>query len=190
MTKYLQSSFSVNMSGSDDYRNRWEETFGKSRALIPVTGDVHRQVRQFHEVFNQPVLDTPTVPSDERVKMRLKLIAEEFVELLEATMGTGFMYSGFAQGDDDYVAETLEHYIDDAEVRVDLVKTADALGDLLYVVHGMCLELGLPIGKVVDEIHRSNLSKLGPDGKPVYRDDGKVTKGPNYVPPNIESILK
>ena len=69
---------------------------------------------------------------------------------------------------------------------------ADALGDMLYILCGTILEHGLQhkIEAVFDEIQRSNMSKLGEDGKPIYREDGKVMKGPNYFKPNFEAILK
>ena len=73
----------------------------------------------------------------------------------------------------------------------DLVEVADALGDMLYILCGTILEHGMQhkIEEVFEEIQRSNMSKLGADGKPIYREDGKVLKGPNYFKPNIESIL-
>ena len=74
----------------------------------------------------------------------------------------------------------------------DVVEIADALGDMLYILCGTILEHGLQhkIEEVFDEIQRSNMSKLGADGKPIYREDGKVMKGPNYFKPNFEEILK
>lgn len=73
----------------------------------------------------------------------------------------------------------------------DLVEVADALGDMLYILCGTILEHGMQykIEAVFNEIQRSNMSKLGEDGKPIYREDGKVLKGPNYSKPNIEAIL-
>ncbi|MBT8302690.1 MAG: nucleoside triphosphate pyrophosphohydrolase family protein [Maribacter sp.] len=73
----------------------------------------------------------------------------------------------------------------------DLIEVADALGDMLYILCGTILEHGMQhkIEEVFEEIQRSNMSKLGADGKPIYREDGKVLKGPNYSKPNIESIL-
>lgn len=73
----------------------------------------------------------------------------------------------------------------------DLVEVADALGDMLYILCGTILEHGMQhkIEEVFEEIQRSNMSKLGADGKPIYREDGKVLKGPNYFKPNIEGIL-
>ena len=72
----------------------------------------------------------------------------------------------------------------------DTVETADALADLIYVIYGMALETGIDLAAVLAEVQRSNMSKLGADGKPVYREDGKVLKGPGYFPPNVEAVLR
>ena len=74
----------------------------------------------------------------------------------------------------------------------DMVEVADALGDMLYILCGTILEHGMQykIEEVFNEIQRSNMSKLGADGKPVYREDGKILKGPNYFKPSIASILE
>jgi len=85
--------------------------------------------------------------------------------------------------------ENKEYF--EAANNSDLVEVADALGDMLYILCGTILEHGMQhkIEEVFEEIQRSNMSKLGADGKPIYREDGKVLKGPNYFKPNIESIL-
>ncbi len=87
--------------------------------------------------------------------------------------------------------EENEEYLE-AVQNNDTVEIADALGDMLYILCGTILEHGLQhkIEAVFDEIQRSNMSKLGEDGKPIYREDGKVLKGPNYFKPNFEEILK
>ncbi len=74
----------------------------------------------------------------------------------------------------------------------DLVEVADALGDMLYILCGTILEHGMQhkIEEVFTEIQRSNMSKLGTDGKPIYREDGKVLKGPNYFKPDILGVLE
>jgi predicted HAD superfamily Cof-like phosphohydrolase len=72
----------------------------------------------------------------------------------------------------------------------DLIGAVDALGDLTYVIYGMAIEMGVNLDNILDEIQRSNMSKLGEDGQPIYRDDGKVLKGPNYSPPDLASILR
>ena len=87
--------------------------------------------------------------------------------------------------------EENEEYLE-AVQNNDIVEIADALGDMLYILCGTILEHGLQqkIEAVFDEIQRSNMSKLGNDGKPIYREDGKVLKGPNYFKPNFVEILK
>ncbi len=87
--------------------------------------------------------------------------------------------------------EENEEYVEAAN-NDDLVEVADALGDMLYILCGTIIEHGLQhkIEEVFSEIQRSNMSKLGADGKPIYREDGKVLKGPNYFKPNIADILE
>ncbi|WP_062059739.1 nucleoside triphosphate pyrophosphohydrolase family protein [Aquimarina longa] len=86
--------------------------------------------------------------------------------------------------------EENEEYLEAAQNN-DLVEVADALGDMLYILCGTIIEHGMQhkIEEVFNEIQRSNMSKLGEDGKPIYREDGKVLKGPNYFKPNIKEIL-
>lgn len=117
------------------------------------------QVREFHEKFLHPVAEKPTL--NVNAELRHKLMQEENEEYLEA-----------------------------AE-KGDLVGVADALGDQLYILCGTILAHGMQhiIQDVFDEIQRSNMSKLGADGNPVYREDGKIMKGPNYTPPQIKNIV-
>ena len=70
-----------------------------------------------------------------------------------------------------------------------LVDIADALTDLLVVIYGAGHAYGIDLDECFKEVHRSNMSKLGEDGKPIYREDGKVLKGPNYSEPNLEAVL-
>ncbi len=85
--------------------------------------------------------------------------------------------------------ENKEYF--EAATNGDLVEVADALGDMLYILCGTILEHGMQykIEEVFEEIQRSNMSKLGEDGRPIYREDGKVLKGPNYFKPDIQAIL-
>ena len=87
--------------------------------------------------------------------------------------------------------EENEEYFEAVE-NDDLVEIADALGDMLYILCGTIIEHGLQhkIEEVFDEIQRSNMSKLGEDGQPIYREDGKVMKGPNYFKPDFTTILR
>ncbi len=87
--------------------------------------------------------------------------------------------------------EENEEYLEAATAN-DLVEVADALGDMLYILCGTIIEHGMQhkIEEVFEEIQRSNMSKLGADGQPIYRADGKVLKGSNYFKPDIAAILK
>jgi len=87
--------------------------------------------------------------------------------------------------------EENEEYLEAAQNN-DLVEVADALGDMLYILCGTMIEHGLQdkMTAVFDEIQESNMSKLGADGQPIYREDGKVLKGPNYFKPDISKILE
>ncbi|MDP5081395.1 MAG: nucleoside triphosphate pyrophosphohydrolase family protein [Winogradskyella sp.] len=87
--------------------------------------------------------------------------------------------------------EENEEYLEAANAN-DLVEVADALGDMLYILCGTIIEHGMQhkIEEVFDEIQRSNMSKLGANGEPIYREDGKVLKGPNYFKPHIKAILE
>lgn len=120
------------------------------------------QVLEFHTKFNVAVESAPIGQvATSLYELRHRLIAEENLEYLEAAK------SG------------------------DLHDVADALGDLLYVICGTILTHGMQevIVDVFDEIHRSNLSKLDENGLPLYREDGKVIKGPLFSPPNFDQIL-
>lgn len=118
------------------------------------------KVKEFMEKFGQEVRSSPELPDDEVLELRYELIREELLEL------------------------------DTALWQNNLVDVADALTDLLYVVYGAGLAFGIDLDKCFEEVHNSNMSKLGEDGKPIYREDGKVLKGPNYFKPNLEKTLK
>ena len=119
-------------------------------------------VQMFHESFGLGVRHSPVAKLDPQIlDLRFNLMEEENREYLEA-----------AKNDD-------------------LAEVADALGDMLYILCGTILEHGLQykMEEVFEEIQRSNMSKLGADGKPIYREDGKVLKGPDYFRPDIAGIL-
>jgi predicted HAD superfamily Cof-like phosphohydrolase len=112
----------------------------------------------------------------------------------------GLGYSEILQGDlgenknllrFNLMKEENEEYLE-AVQNNDVTEIADALGDMLYILCGTIIEHGLQykIEEVFDEIQRSNMSKLDENGKPIYREDGKVMKGPNYFKPNFSDILK
>ena len=87
--------------------------------------------------------------------------------------------------------EENEEYLEAAQ-NGDIVEVADALGDMLYILCGTIIEHGMQnvIDDVFEEIHRRNLSKLDENGQPIYREDGKEIKGPNYFPPNLKKFFK
>ena len=116
-------------------------------------------VKLFMKTFGQEVKEYPDLPPEEVVDLRLDLINEEVGELCEAVE------------------------------RDDMTEIADALTDILYVTYGMGAALGIDLDKCFEEVHRSNMSKLGEDGKPMYREDGKVLKSKNYSPPDLTSVL-
>lgn len=117
------------------------------------------QVRQFNETYGKQMSSKPRLPTETEATLMNNLIHEELMELNEA-MDKG-----------------------------DLVEIADAIGDILYVTAQQATILGLPVDALLQEIQRSNLSKLGADGKPIYREDGKVLKGPNFSEPQISKVL-
>ncbi|UCD62250.1 MAG: nucleoside triphosphate pyrophosphohydrolase family protein [Flavobacteriaceae bacterium] len=119
------------------------------------------------------------------------------VELFHRSFGLGVSHSmkadlGAAKNKLRYnlMDEENKEYFEAAQNN-DLAEVADALGDMLYILCGTILEHGMQhkIEEVFEEIQRSNMSKLGKDGKPIYREDGKVLKGPEYFKPNIQAIL-
>lgn len=87
------------------------------------------------------------------------------------------------------LTEEFREYLEAEECR-SLTEIADALADMCVIICGTALTYGIPLDKVFDEVHRSNMSKLGEDGKPIYRGDGKVLKGPGYFKPDIAPILQ
>jgi predicted HAD superfamily Cof-like phosphohydrolase len=120
-------------------------------------------VEKFHDAFGIENNNTPTVDlTEEQLHLRHRLMQEENEEYLEAAL------------------------------KGDLVEVADALGDMLYILCGTILKHGLQhkIEEVFEEIQRSNMSKLDANGKPIYREDGKVMKSDLYFRPNIQRILE
>lgn len=120
-------------------------------------------VKKFHTAFGLGYQEIPNADIGEsKSLLRFNLMKEENEEYLEAVQNN------------------------------DLIEIADALGDMLYILCGTIIEHGLQnkIEVVFDEIQRSNMSKLDENGRPIYREDGKVLKGPNYFKPNFSEILK
>ena len=143
--------------------------------------DPEALVRRFHHVYGLPVQTDGASLERESLGMRMSLIAEEFSELV------GAVYGQAARAE---IESSYRRAVAADDGTRDTVETADALADLIYVIYGMALETGIDLASVLAEVQRSNMSKLGTDGKPVYREDGKVLKGPDYFPPNVEAVLR
>ena len=118
------------------------------------------KVGDFMDAFGQEVLYVPTMPDFNLAALRLDLIEEEVQELRD---GLG---------------------------RSSLLEVADALTDILYVVYGAGHAFGIDLDDCFHEVHRSNMTKLGEDGRPMYREDGKVMKGPNYEEPDLDQFIR
>lgn len=146
-------------------------------------GIIDEQVRAFHDVMGIETRTALGAPSDEVVRLRMRLVIEEAFEFLIATAMEGPYRAAFMSMLDDVL-----HVASLSDVKPDLVEVADALADLDYVVAGTRLAYGIPRAPVADEVHRSNMAKA-PGGK-VYRDEhGKVMKPPGWTPPDIRGVL-
>ena len=117
-------------------------------------------VKKFMQTFGQEVKTNASFPKDKIISLRLDLIREELLELQEA--------------------------IENKDIK----EVADALTDILYVTYGAGHAFGVNLDKCFAEVQNSNMSKLGLDGKPIYNENGKVMKGPNYTPPNLKQFVK
>ena len=118
------------------------------------------KVKTFMNTYGQDVNEKASFPEDTIVQLRVDLIEEELNELKEAIKNN------------------------------DLVEVADALTDILYVTYGAGHSFGVDLDKCFDEVQRSNMSKLGEDGNPIYNESGKVMKGPNYSAPDLKKIIE
>ena len=116
-------------------------------------------VKKFMETLGQEVKSKPAFPSEKISKLRYDLIKEELDEFQEA--------------------------LNDKNLK----EVADSLTDILYVTYGAGHAFGIDLDKCFDEVQRSNMSKLGADGKPIYNEHGKVMKGPNYFEPNLKKFI-
>jgi len=117
-------------------------------------------VKIFMKTYGQEIKSKPEFPDQKIIKLRIDLIKEELSELVEAI------------NDDN------------------IIEVADALTDILYVTYGAGHSFGINLDECFGEVQRSNMSKLGLDGKPIYNEDGKVMKGPKYFKPNLSKYLK
>ena len=118
------------------------------------------KVKAFMNTYGQDVNEKASFPEDTIVQLRVDLIEEELNELKQAIKNN------------------------------DLVEVADALTDILYVTYGAGHSFGVDLDKCFDEVQRSNMSKLGEDGNPIYNESGKVMKGPNYSAPDLKKLIE
>ena len=118
------------------------------------------EVRKFMETFGQRVTTKPQFPDEKTMQLRFDLIKEELDELEEAMKTRN------------------------------LKEIADALTDILYVTYGAGFAYGINLDKCFKEVQRANMSKLGSDGNPIYHENGKVKKGPNYKEPNLKQFVE
>ena len=118
------------------------------------------KVKAFMNTYGQDIKEKASFPEDSIVQLRVDLIEEELNELKEAIKNN------------------------------DIVEVADALTDILYVTYGAGHSFGVNLDKCFDEVQRSNMSKLGEDGNPIYNESGKVMKGPNYSAPDLKKIIE
>ena len=118
-----------------------------------------QKVKKFMRTFGQKVEKSSKFPNAKIAKLRCELIKEELNELKQAVNSKN------------------------------LVEVADALTDLLYVTYGAGHSFGINLDKCFKEVHKSNMSKLGRDGRPIYNEFGKVMKGPNFKKPNLKKII-
>ena len=118
-----------------------------------------QSVKKFMKTFGQEIKDKTEFPNKKIVQLRYDLIKEELEELNQA--------------------------IKDNDIK----EVADALTDILYVTYGAGHAFGIDLDKCFEEVQKSNMSKLGLDGKPIYNDDGKVMKGPNYFKPDLNKFI-
>jgi|TARA_B100001142_G_C13766613_1_gene435480 predicted HAD superfamily Cof-like phosphohydrolase len=117
------------------------------------------KVGLFMKTFGQEVKSKPALSTKKINDLRIELIGEELEEFKEAIKNN------------------------------DLKEAVDALTDILYVTYGAGHAFGVNLDKCFDEVQRSNMSKLGMDGKPIYNDKGKVMKGPNYFKPDLSKFI-
>lgn len=156
----LRESYGRGWPKTEEAAYGYAEVYLRDRVnILEKRKTAFEMVKEFHETYGQPVGDEPKMLTTNRVDLRLDLIDEEVLE------------------------------VKDAIDNFDLVNLAKELADLIYVVNGFAVELGIDLDAVVTEVHRSNMSKLGADGKPIYREDGKVLKGPDYFEADVETVL-
>lgn len=156
-------------------------------------------VREFYKAFKEPIpedenasLDESVIPA-QRLELKMKLVAEEFAELVGAVYG---------KKAEEIINEAFIEAVKTDDGTRDVVEAADAIGDMHVVMEGLAIESRIPTNDVLAEVHLSNMSKLDADGEPIRSDGvtpdifdgkvkplGKLLKGPNFFEPDLEAIL-
>ncbi len=139
--------------------------------------EINKQVREFHDAMDLPTNDSPVMINDDRIKLRLRLITEEYFETLSAATGCEFL----PEKEDVLfkIDQSKPHTIFDVEEFV------DGMADLDYVVEGTRVEMGIDGGPIAEEVHAANMRKVGGP----KRADGKALKPEGWVGPNIKQRL-
>jgi predicted HAD superfamily Cof-like phosphohydrolase len=152
-------------------------------------------VAEFHRTFGHPAHPQPhtiNLNDPKLRKLRVQLIAHELMELAQA-LGVD-LYLRYEHLSMSHLSgKQLEDYVNTVPVAgypTNEVEAADALADLDVVVNGAALAFGFHLPTLTAEVHRANMSKLGADGRPLYNEDGKILKGPNYKEPDIPAVLE
>jgi predicted HAD superfamily Cof-like phosphohydrolase len=139
---------------------------------------VRDQVVEFHKVMNQPILPTPQVPPEDRIRLRVALITEEFFETLDSIL--------VLDGAEEYAKEVIKAACKNARISVNIPGLADEMADLDYVVEGTRLEFGIDGGPIAAEVQRANMAKAsGP-----VAENGKRLKPEGWTPPDIVGVLE
>lgn len=148
-------------------------------------------VKEFHTTFGHPVNEVAKIPDVKRAKLRINLILEEVSELISAVAGESksnqylMAASQRVKSSIDLVKVAPDYEFSEGNIE----HIAKELTDTSYVAQGMGLEYGINVDKTMVEIHSSNMSKAGEDGKPIYDENNKVLKGPNYREPDMKNAL-
>lgn len=139
-------------------------------------------VREFHEAFSLPVRDTPDVGAPEERVLRVRLMLEEVLEFAKAAGISVHAPAGAMNGMAGVGVYVIGEPI--------LAAMAHELADVAYVTHGTAVQLGIPLLAVTQEVHSANMRKLGPDGKPIVDERGKVRKPEGWKPADVGAVLK
>jgi hypothetical protein len=156
------------------------------KPLHPGESHLTRALRQFHETYGHPTptepIDVTTTEAKKFLRFRHSLSAEEFGEYTRSLFGK--------KGEEILTKAIQEIYnlIPTEKMVIDKVELLDSLADQTVINAGTAVGAGISLDKALMEVHASNMSKLGTDGKPILREDGKILKGENYFPPNLEPL--